>query len=49
MREYDDLTPSQRTAIWQRWQERPTIKSLAREFSTTEEVIRAIISLPRPG
>jgi hypothetical protein len=41
------LTREQQFDIWWRWTDRPTIKSLAAEYNTTEEVIRHIISLPR--
>jgi hypothetical protein len=44
------LTPDQCAQIWERWQARETIERLAKEFNTTKEVIRHIISLPRrPG
>lgn len=42
------LTTDQQREIWQRWQNRDTIEGLAFEFDTTKEVIRHIISLPRP-
>lgn len=47
MCDYDDLTREQQAEIWERWQHRVTIESLATEFNTSKEVIREIISLPR--
>ena len=41
------LTQAQRAEIWDRWQQRVTIDLLAREYDTTKEVIRYIISMPR--
>lgn len=42
------LTLDEQNEIWMRWQDRETIERLAIEFHTTKEVIRHIISLPRP-
>lgn len=44
------LTLAERIEIWDRWQARVTIRNLAAEFGTTEEVIRKVIAMPRrPG
>ena len=46
------MTPRQLTAnevrsIYHRWEQRPTIASLARDYDVPESVIRHIIALPQ--
>ena len=44
-----DLSDQQCLEIWRRWQQRPTIESLAKEFNVSKEVIRNIIRKMYPN
>jgi hypothetical protein len=39
------ISPDQVRAIWHAWRRRPTIKSLAEDYETSEAMVRIIISL----
>ena len=39
------ISTEQVRAIWYVWRKRPTIKSLAEDFNTSEALVRIIISL----
>ena len=39
------ISTDQVRAIWHQWRARPTIKSLAKDFNTSEAMVRIIISL----